>query len=67
MDDKKNYPKIDLSKMPESALEDFLRATDKAVTEYFKNITPEQQAHYEQWCKEYDRRKEGSNIPENID
>ena len=66
-DKKKNYPRIDISKIPESTWQELVRVTHQAVIDFFSNITPEQQAHYEQWCKEYDRRKKRTNDPENPD
>lgn len=68
MDDKKNNsPRIDVSKIPESTRLELARVTYHAVRDFFSNITPEQQADYEQWLKEYRSRQKETAHAENSD
>lgn len=64
MDNKDKYKdcvKIDLSKIPEHVKEDLARTVYHCVKDFFENITPEQQARFEQWCEEYHRKQKASD------
>ena len=68
MDDKKkHYIEIDVSKIPESTQLELARVTYHADRVFFSNITPEQQADYEQWLKEYRGRQKETAHAENSD
>lgn len=68
MDDKKNNcVEIDVSKIPESTRMELARGAYRAARDFFSNITPEQQADYEKWLKEYRSRQKETAHTENSD
>ncbi len=47
---------IDLSKVPDHALEEQCRILDRSIREFFSNMTPAQEADFKRFCEEYDRK-----------
>lgn len=55
---------IDLSKVPDHALEEHCRILDRSIREFFSNMTPAQEADSKRFREEYDRKHGMASDPD---